>query len=69
MKSQGDEASHRLFFSIFGELGHFLVFGFFCTKYPLGVPVGVGDLLSNRISTAPDHAWGRGALKSTALGF
>jgi|KBSMisStaDraftv2_1062788.scaffolds.fasta_scaffold324173_2 hypothetical protein len=29
MKSQGDEASHRLFFSIFGELGHFLVFGFF----------------------------------------
>jgi hypothetical protein len=34
MKSQGDEASHRLFFSIFGELGHFLVFGFFLQNIP-----------------------------------
>ena len=67
MKSQGDEASHRLFFSIFG--GSLFGFWIFSTKYPLGVPVGVGDLPSNRISTAPDHAWGRGALKSTALGF
>jgi len=34
MKSQGYEASHRVFFSIFGELGHFLVFGFFLQNIP-----------------------------------
>src|SRR4029078_608957 len=65
---RGRGLSSRIFFNL-RRTGSLFGFWIFSTKYPLGVPVGVGDLPSNRISTAPDHAWGRGALKSTALGF